>query len=295
MPPPVTYLKGGLVAALADTASVTPTVDTFDGGRLSSLSQSTTINNPTGTPQFFQRYVLLVTSSVQRTLTWGSQYRGLVGGLPPVTTGGGVTDWFEFIWNAADSKWDLIGSSLFAFADLADVALSGITDGQLPAWSATLSKFIPVSPTGDTEGGYSPNTTGTTTDVTGNNGSFATAVAIGSTDISVTDSGGRPVWVHGMVMDGRQTTTGDGVAAIDLYETTGGSGVFVCRLARKRLPNSVAAQLQTFDLKGAWRLGTVTTTRTFNLRTTCFGASASPVWKAQNSAGGPSWLKWVME
>ncbi len=95
------------VATLTDAATVTPDSDNFDGGKLTSLSQTTAIANPTGTPTSFQQYTLRIKSTSSQTLSFGTQYRGSnTVALPTVTTGGGKTDYLGFQWNADDSKWD---------------------------------------------------------------------------------------------------------------------------------------------------------------------------------------------
>lgn len=101
------------IATLTDAATVTIDTDNFDGGELLTLSQATTFANPTGTPTDFQHYILRIKSTVSRALTYGTKFRG--GGslaLPASTTGGGLTDYLGFQYNAADDKWDLLARSL---------------------------------------------------------------------------------------------------------------------------------------------------------------------------------------
>lgn len=103
------------IATLTDAATVTPATDAYDGGILTTLSQTTDFLNPTGTPTDGQRYTLRIKSSTTRTITWtnggsGTQYRGSADlALPSATSGSSLTDYLVFIWNAADSKWDLVG------------------------------------------------------------------------------------------------------------------------------------------------------------------------------------------
>jgi hypothetical protein len=97
------------IETLTDAATVTPNAAN-GGGKLLTLSQATTIANPTGSPGLFQRYILRIKSTSSRALTWGGQYRfGTDITQPTATTGGGKTDYFGFIWNADDTKWDLVG------------------------------------------------------------------------------------------------------------------------------------------------------------------------------------------
>ena len=97
-------------AALTDAATVTPAVDDYDGGILATLSQATQLLNPTGTPVDGQKYVVRIKSSTARALTYDTQYRGSADlALPASTSGASLTDYLVFMWNAADSKWDLVG------------------------------------------------------------------------------------------------------------------------------------------------------------------------------------------
>jgi hypothetical protein len=100
------------VATLADAATVTPDTDSFDGGKLTTLSQDSTIANPTGTPTAFQQYIIRIKSTSARALAWGTKYRGsneLV--LPTTTTGSSKTDYFGFQYNSDDDKWDLLAAN----------------------------------------------------------------------------------------------------------------------------------------------------------------------------------------
>ena len=100
------------VQTLTDAATVTPDCDNYQFGILTSLSQTTTIANPTGNPMDGQRYTLRIKSSSSRSLSWGSQYRGSLGqGLPSATTGSSKTDYLMFVFDAADSKWDFLAKN----------------------------------------------------------------------------------------------------------------------------------------------------------------------------------------
>jgi hypothetical protein len=96
------------IETLTDAATVTPASDTNDGGYLASLSQPTTLANPTGTPTNFQPYILRVKSAAVQAWTFGNQYRGSTQALPTATSGGGKTDYFGLQYNAQDTKWDLL-------------------------------------------------------------------------------------------------------------------------------------------------------------------------------------------
>lgn len=97
------------VTTIADTATLTPDADGTDGSKILTLSQDSTIANPTGTPTPFQQLTLRIKSTSARALTWGSQYRGGTDvSLPTTTTGSSKTDYFSFQWNAEDTKWDIL-------------------------------------------------------------------------------------------------------------------------------------------------------------------------------------------
>lgn len=101
------------VQSLTDAATITPNADNTDLGLVTTLSQNSTIANPTGSPVDGQRLVVRIKSTSIRTLAFGAQFRGGVTlALPSATTGSAKTDYLIFIWNAADSKWDIFQSLL---------------------------------------------------------------------------------------------------------------------------------------------------------------------------------------
>ena len=98
---------------LTDAATVTPNSATTDIGLLTSLSQATTFANPTGTPTDGQLLQIRVTSTVSRTISFGTAYQGASSlGLPVNTTGGSKEDYIAFRYNSIDAKWDLIGTTI---------------------------------------------------------------------------------------------------------------------------------------------------------------------------------------
>lgn len=100
------------VQSLGDTATITPTVGTREVGILATLSQATLIANPIGTSWDAQQFTFRIKSSVSRALTWGTQYRGSLDvPLPTATSGGNLTDYFTFWYNATDNKFDIVGMS----------------------------------------------------------------------------------------------------------------------------------------------------------------------------------------
>ena len=100
------------VVTLTDAATVTPNADTTDIGILTSLSQTTDIANPSGTPTNLQPLELRIKSASAQSLTFGNQFRsGADVTLPTATTGSSKTDYFGFKWNSADSKWDILAKA----------------------------------------------------------------------------------------------------------------------------------------------------------------------------------------
>ena len=98
------------IAALTDAATVTPNVNAANVFVLNSLSQDTTIANPTGSPINYQELTFRISSTISRRLMWGSLYAS-TNDLPSRTTGYGKEDYFFFRYNNLDIKWDLINTS----------------------------------------------------------------------------------------------------------------------------------------------------------------------------------------
>jgi hypothetical protein len=97
------------VVALTDAATVTASWDTTDTATLATLSQTTTFANFSGTPTSGQSLVILLKSTTSRALTFGAQFRASNSlALPTATLGSSITERWAFLWNAADSKIDLV-------------------------------------------------------------------------------------------------------------------------------------------------------------------------------------------
>jgi len=101
------------VVTLTDAATVTPNADTTDLGILTSLSQTTTFQNPTGTPTNGQLLQIRITSASSQAIAFDTDYQAASGlALPTATTGGGAEDYIALRWNATDDKWDMIGTTI---------------------------------------------------------------------------------------------------------------------------------------------------------------------------------------
>lgn len=75
---------------------------------IEAMAQDTNINNPTGTPRNFQRFVIrLKADGTTRNVTWSSNWRGGTPALP-ASVAANTTTYCEFMYNSLDSKWDLV-------------------------------------------------------------------------------------------------------------------------------------------------------------------------------------------
>lgn len=103
------------VVSMADATSFTPTADTADINTQTNTQAAGTLtaNAPSGTPTDGQMLKLRIKSTNAQTWSWNAIYRGsndVV--LPTSTTGTSKTDLLGFVYNATDTKWDLVAKSL---------------------------------------------------------------------------------------------------------------------------------------------------------------------------------------
>lgn len=101
------------VNSVADGTSITPAGDTTDEVTQANTQAlgTLTINAPTGTPTDGQRIVLRIKSTNAHTYSFNAIYRGSVDvALPTTHSGTSLTDYLGFIYNSADSRWDLLAS-----------------------------------------------------------------------------------------------------------------------------------------------------------------------------------------
>lgn len=93
----------------ASSATSTPTADTVDQWNITALAAADAIAAPTGTPNDGQRLTLRIKDNgTARALTWNAIYRAGTDVALPTTTVVSKTMYVGFIYNAADSKWDLV-------------------------------------------------------------------------------------------------------------------------------------------------------------------------------------------
>lgn len=165
---------------------------------------------------------------------------------------------------------------------------SSPTNGQLLAWSSTLSEWTPVAPTGNSELAAASNTTGVATAFSASGG-VGPSVIIPGTAISISPSNGRPVVIHyGTTVT--QSVVGDGTFYLALYETT--SGTTSIQSAVVRLPNSTAQAVASATVMNQFRIGAVNSTRTFTLYGLVFAtAGSSPTAYLANNALNPTFIR----
>lgn len=89
--------------------SLTINSDSYDRYTLTAMAGATTINAPTGTPVDGQRLVIrMKDNGTARALTWNAAFRASSDLALPTTTVINKTLYCGFMYNSADSKWDLL-------------------------------------------------------------------------------------------------------------------------------------------------------------------------------------------
>jgi len=99
------------VSTTATTATLTPDADSFDLVAVSAQAGALTIAAPSGTPTDGQRLMIRIRDNgTTRALTWNAAYSAYSSDLA-TTTVVSSTMIYEFMWNAATSKWDLFSGN----------------------------------------------------------------------------------------------------------------------------------------------------------------------------------------
>ena len=90
--------------------SLTPEIDTYDIFEITALAGAITINNhSTSTPTAGEKMIIrLKDNGTARVIAYGTYYRSSSDLNLPTTTILSKTMYMGFIWNLADTKWDLI-------------------------------------------------------------------------------------------------------------------------------------------------------------------------------------------
>lgn len=99
------------VGTTASSATPTPTGDSSDLYTVTALAAAATFAAPSGTPTDGQKLLLRIKDNgTARALSWNAIYRA-VGVTLPTTTVISKTLYIGCIYNAADSKWDVIATA----------------------------------------------------------------------------------------------------------------------------------------------------------------------------------------
>ena len=92
----------------AASGDITPDVSSYDIYVRTAQAAAIALNNPTGTPAQGEKLIIrLKDNATARTISYGSQYRGLEFALP-TTTVSNKTLYMCFIFNNDDTKWDMV-------------------------------------------------------------------------------------------------------------------------------------------------------------------------------------------
>ena len=102
------------VSSAASAASITPDVSAFDMYALTAQAATLTINAPTGTPLDGNKLIFrILDNGTARTLTWNATYTAIGALIPTVTTASKIL-YVGCIYNAANTRWDVISVTVQA-------------------------------------------------------------------------------------------------------------------------------------------------------------------------------------
>lgn len=96
--------------SMADATSVTPTSDTADINTFTSTqgAGTLTVGAPSGTPTDGQKLVLRLKSTNAQTYSFNGTYAFSTTVTAPTTLAAGKTDYLGLMWNATNTKWDVV-------------------------------------------------------------------------------------------------------------------------------------------------------------------------------------------
>ena len=96
------------VSSTGSTASITPDIATYDQYCLTAQAVGLTINAPTGTPLDGNKLVFrILDSGSAQTITWNGTYTA-IGVTLPTTTTASKTTYVGCVYNANNTRWDVI-------------------------------------------------------------------------------------------------------------------------------------------------------------------------------------------
>jgi len=97
------------VNTITSSSTPTPAGDTTDEFTVTALAATATFAAPTGTPVDGQKLIIRIKdNTTAQTLAWNAIYRASSDLALPTTTVISKTMYLGFVYNAADTKWDLI-------------------------------------------------------------------------------------------------------------------------------------------------------------------------------------------
>jgi hypothetical protein len=96
------------VSSTTSTASITPDVASFDQYCVTAQAATLTVNAPTGTPVDGTKLIFrILDNGGSQTLSWNATFTAIGVTLPTATTAGKMT-YVGCIYNAANTRWDVI-------------------------------------------------------------------------------------------------------------------------------------------------------------------------------------------
>lgn len=102
------YVDTVRVQSVTSASTITPSLPTYQGIKVTAQAEGLTIANPTGTIGEMDRFMIRIKDDgTSRSLSFGTEYRAIGVTLPSATTIS-KTLYMEIIRNATDSKWDVI-------------------------------------------------------------------------------------------------------------------------------------------------------------------------------------------
>lgn len=100
------------VGTTASSSTPAPAGDTNDFFTVTALAANATVSAPTGTPTDGQQLTIRIKDNgTARTLAWNAIFRAGTDLALPTTTVISKTAYYFFVYNAADTKWDFVGST----------------------------------------------------------------------------------------------------------------------------------------------------------------------------------------
>ncbi len=97
------------IGTITSSATPTPAADDVDMYTVTALAEAATFGAPTGTPVNGQKLIIrILDNATARALGWNAIYRAGTDIALPTTTVLSKTLYCGFIYNSANSKWDLV-------------------------------------------------------------------------------------------------------------------------------------------------------------------------------------------